>query len=170
MKNKKIISYLVATGIGLLVFVCDIVSKYVIEMSLTQEGDTAPFLPGFINFKLVHNDGAAFGVFGGNSALLIVATLIIIAMIIGFYIYRARKLDFPISITLSIGIGLIAGGCFGNLYDRIVFGYVRDFLNFQFMNFPSFNIADASLCVGMAILVIYFIFIFSREEKKRGKQ
>ena len=74
------------------------------------------------------------------------------------------------SVLLGIATGFIVGGCFGNLYDRLVFGYVRDFLNFEFMNFPVFNIADVSLCIGIFLIVIYFIFIMPKEGKKDEKK
>lgn len=166
MKNKKFgLSAILAIVIGVVVLAGDLFSKYLIEASM-MEGEVASFLPGFMNIIVVHNNGAAWGSFAGKQVMLIVLTFILIAIFLAFYIVKSIKSTKPVSVTLGVAVGLIAGGCFGNLYDRLVFGYVRDFLNFEFMNFPVFNIADTALCVGIVVLCVYFIFIYSREGKK----
>lgn len=60
---------------------------------------------------------------------------------------------------------MIFGGAIGNLYDRIAFGYVRDFIKLDFMNFPIFNIADSFLCVGVFLFCIFLIFVEARSGK-----
>lgn len=148
---------------GFLIFalVFDLVTKYVIEskLAVAQESD---FIPGFMNFVVVHNDGAAWNLFSGMQILLIIITFIFLA--IYFWAFFTKKNN---SKLLGIASGLLIGGCLGNLYDRIVFGYVRDFLNFQFINFPVFNIADTCLCVGVFLLALYFIFIYPKQNKEK---
>lgn len=163
--NRKWLSAIFAICFGVVIFVLDIVTKYIATANLA-EGETATFLPKFMNFTLVFNNGAAWNSFAGEQILLIVLTIIIIGLFLAYYVYRYIKSKIPMSKTLGIAVGLIAGGCFGNLYDRIGFGYVRDFLNFEFVKFPVFNIADMALTFGIAILIIYFIFIYPKEEKK----
>ena len=156
---------ILAICFGVVFFVLDIVTKYVATAHLA-EGESASFLPGFMNFVVVFNNGAAWNSFAGEQILLIILTIAIISLFLAYYIVRYIRSKLPMSKLFGIAVGLIAGGCFGNLYDRIGFGYVRDFLNFQFMNFPVFNIADMALTFGIIVLVIYFIFIYPKEEKK----
>lgn len=100
------------------------------------------------------NTGAAFGAFGGKTvALIIVSVLMLVALLI-FSRFIEKK-----TVTYRIGFGLILGGALGNLIDRVVLGYVRDFIYLDFWSgFPTFNIADACLCVGVAIVAVYLLF------------
>lgn len=156
---------ILAITIGVVIFALDIATKYIATSHL-KEGESASFLPGFMNFVVVFNNGAAWNSFAGEQILLIILTIIIIGLFLAYYTVRYVKAKLPMSKLFGIAVGLIAGGCFGNLYDRIGFGYVRDFLNFQFMKFPVFNVADMALTFGIIVLVIYFIFIYPKEEKK----
>ena len=170
MKNKKFgLSHILAIVIGVVILAFDLTTKYVIEANMA-EGEAMDFIPGFMNFIVVHNNGAAWNSFAGEQVLLIVLTFILIAIFLAFYIVKSVKATKPMSKTLWVAVGLIAGGCFGNLYDRLAFGYVRDFLNFQFMSFPVFNIADTALCIGIAVLCVYLIFIYTRENKKEKEE
>lgn len=166
MKIKKIgASVILALSIGLSVLALDLVTKYVLE-SFLPLGSVTPFLPGFINLIIVHNDGAAWNAFAGKQVLLILVTVVIISIFLAYYITKVVKSKKPVSKTLGAAVGLIAGGCFGNLYDRIFLGYVRDFLNFEFMDFPVFNVADMALTFGIITLIVYFIFIYPKEDKQ----
>lgn len=168
MKNNKklIISLSLATGIFVVILIFDLLSKHFIEKTLPNVGDSMDFLPGFINFVYIQNTGAAWGMLAGRPVFLIIMSLLILALYLWFYAVRLKKTKSSPSTTLSISVGFIVGGCLGNLIDRIAFGYVRDFLNFEFMDFPVFNVADISLTVGIILMVIYFIFIYSKEEKR----
>ena len=167
MKNKRfILSISLVCGIFVFVLLFDLLSKHFITQALPQVGDSMNVIPGFINFVYVQNTGAAWGMLAGRPVFLIIVSILILAVYLGFYGLRLKKLKNNVSITLAVSVGLIAGGCIGNLIDRIVFGYVRDFINFQFMDFPVFNVADIALTVGIIIMVIYFIFIYSKEDKK----
>lgn len=166
LKIKKIgASVILALSIGLSVLALDLITKYVLE-SFLPLGSVTTFLPGFINLIIVHNDGAAWNAFAGKQVFLILLTVLIISIFLAYYITKVIKSKKPISKTLGAAVGLIAGGCFGNLYDRIFLGYVRDFLNFEFMDFPVFNVADMALTFGIITLIVYFIFIYPKEEKQ----
>ena len=170
MRNKKFgLSAILAIVIGVLVLALDLITKYVITAGMPHEGMMADFLPGFINVVIVFNTGAGFGILAGRPIFLIVLTIILITVFILFFVMKHVKGEQPVSVLLGVAAGFVVGGCFGNLYDRLVFGYVRDFLNFQFMNFPVFNVADICLCVGIALLVVYFLFIMPKENKKGEK-
>ena len=166
MKNKRVILAIVLPCVLFaLLLTLDLVSKHLIDKSLGTVGASKEIIHGFISFIYIHNSGAAWGIFSGRPIFLIIISIIVIALFIAFYVLRLRKFKDKISLWLSVSLGFIAGGCFGNLIDRIAFGYVRDFINFDFMNFPVFNVADICLAVGIILLFIYFIFFYSKEEK-----
>lgn len=166
MKNKNLlISVLLPSLIFAGILLLDLLTKHFIIDKLPNEGDSMEVIPNFINFVYVKNTGAAWGVLAGRPIFLIVVSLIIMAIYLAFYILRAKKFNGKIHACLAVSVGLIAGGCFGNLIDRIALGYVRDFINFQFFDFPVFNFADVALTFGIIVMVIYFFFIYTKEEK-----
>ena len=142
--------------------VADLLSKHFIDASLPL-GGSAEFLPGFINIQTVHNSGAAWGIFSGSQTFLIILTFIFIVVLA--WVAYAEKTKNPL---FHIALGLIFAGSIGNLVDRLAFGYVRDFLHFEFWDsFPVFNIADICLCLGVAMLLIYFIVVLVKRYKKK---
>ena len=70
---------------------------------------------------------------------------------------------------MCTALSLLAGGAVGNLIDRVVYGYVVDFLDFCLIDFPVFNIADIFIVIGAILLAIYFIFFDKEEEKETEK-
>lgn len=169
MKSKFFKTYFVAIAVAVFVFVFDMLTKYLLIGSLIPNvGDSASFIEGFINFVHVQNFGASWGIFGGQTWLLIIISIVITAVLLWFYISKLKNSKSEkngIDILLSVTIGFVVGGCLGNLYDRLVFGYVRDFINFQFMDFPVFNIADSAITIGVVLFIIYFIIGFVKEAK-----
>lgn len=168
MKSKFFKTYFVAIAVAVFVFVFDMLTKYLLIGSLIPNvGDSASFIEGFINFVHVQNFGASWGIFGGQTWLLIVISLVVTAVLLWFYIKKIKNSNSVkgMQILLSVTIGFIVGGCLGNLYDRLAFGYVRDFINFQFMDFPVFNIADSAITIGVVLFIIYFIIGFVKEAK-----
>ncbi len=101
---------------------------------------------GFARITHGTNTGTAFGLLPNQTMFLIVASIIAIGFLV--YFYRAYALPKPI---LRFAIGLQLGGAFGNLYDRLAYGAVTDFIDIG--PWPIFNIADSSICIGMAILI-----------------
>ncbi len=109
-------------------------------------------VPGFFYLVHVGNTGAAWSLFSGRSAVLAVlagATLVAIGIWRGPLGLRHR--------TVQVAFGLLCGGIAGNLLDRIVHGYVTDFLDFHFGTYvyPTFNLADSGICVGTVLYVIH---------------
>ena len=172
MKNKKMwISIILSISIFGAILLLDLLSKGLIIPNLIPNvGDRVGIIPKFISFIYVKNFGAAWGILGGRNIFLIVISIVILALFITFYVLRVKKVKNKSSCLLGISVGLIAGGCIGNLFDRLVFGYVRDFINFDFMDFPVFNFADIALTFGVIIMVVYFIFYYSKEEKSGKKE
>ena len=117
-------------------------------------------------FRLVHinNTGAVFGLFQGHSFALAIFASVIIAVLLfyGFFIYR----HFPFLDTIlgRLALGLILGGAVGNLVDRLRFGQVTDFLDFNFWPW-TFNIADSAVTIGVIIFAGSLLYL-ARAEKQ----
>ena len=144
MKKKyiKIIMYTI-----LLIFI-DQISKLLVMSFLKDE---IVFINNFFSFLFVKNYGAAFGLFGGNVLLLIAITCALIC----YLIY-----DIKIHINDKLNVicsSLILSGAIGNLIDRIIYGYVIDFLDFNIFgyDYPIFNLADSFIFVGVMLIIIY---------------
>ena len=136
----------------LVLFLIDQISKIIVQGGNVN----LPVIKGFLTFRYVKNEGAAFSFLADKSwAQIFFIALTTVAMI-GFFIWYllANKKKR----TLRFALLLIINGALGNLVDRVAFGYVRDFVSFSFFK-PIFNIADAVLCIGAALLVIHFLFL-----------
>ena len=170
MKNKKLWSIIIAVSVFVVVLTLDLLTKeFIISKYIPQEGDSHDVIPGFFNLLHVRNQGAGWGVLSGKPILLIIMSAIILILFVVFYALRVRMVGNRSSIWFAISVGLIAGGCLGNMIDRFVFAEVRDFINLQFISFPTFNIADVAICVGIVTVIIYFLFFYSKEEKGSKK-
>ena len=137
-------------SISSLVVIIDRLTKYILCRNFS-EGQSARVVPGLFHITLVLNSGAAFGLFKGRSVFFTVLTALVIVLIC-FYIWRGGCKD----LLILTALGLILGGAVGNLIDRVMFGYVIDFLDFRI--WPVFNIADASITIGAFILAVRLIF------------
>jgi signal peptidase II len=164
LKNKALLSIILAGSIFVGILLLDLLTKaFIIPNIIPNVGDKVVIIPNLISFVYVKNTGAAWGIFGGGQVFLIVISAVVLALFIAFYVLRVKKVGNRSSMLLGISVGLIAGGCIGNMVDRIFLGYVRDFINFEFMNFPVFNFADIALTFGVIIMIIYFLFFFTKE-------
>ena len=132
---------------GLLIVVTDQLSKAWIRTNL-PEGQSL-FNTGFLRITHVHNTGAAFGLFPGQSFALAIVALIGIAAILVYALVIHRRLLLPDSMLSKSALGLVLGGTVGNLIDRLRFGYVTDFIDFGY--WPAFNVADSAITVGVII-------------------
>ena len=171
MKNKKILSPIIAGSIFAFVLLLDLLTKgLIIPNLIPQVGNSVKVIPGFVSFIYAQNKGAAWGILSDSTLLLTILSGIVIVLFLLFYILRVRQVKGKSSMWLAVSVGLIAGGCLGNMIDRIFFGFVRDFINFEFMSFPVFNFADVALTIGVVTLIIYFLFFYSKEsaDKKKG--
>ena len=137
------------------VFAADQFTKFIIKGTL-RLGESWP-ADGLIRITHGSNTGTAFGLLPNQTLFLIFASIIAIGFLV--YFYRAYALPRPI---LRLAIGLQLGGAFGNLFDRVAFGAVTDFIDVGW--WPIFNIADSSICVGMATLIIVLLLFDHRKE------
>lgn len=132
--------------------------------SATTAGyESIVIIPGFFHIVHLGNTGAAWGIFEGMSHWL---GLLAIAALTAIFIFR-RHLNLDL-LPVQISFGLLCGGILGNLIDRMRHGYVVDFLDFHFGNFtwPAFNIADAGICVGVGIYLVFSFLHPAALEKK----
>ena len=146
----------------LVVFLLDQVSKYYIQFTPALHG-SIEIIPKFLYITYCKNTGIAWSMLSGKRLFLIVGGLIEIGVLIYFFIEKMKTKDKWYCFSLA----LMIGGAVGNLYDRCVLGYVRDFIDtYPFgYNFPVFNIADAALCIGVGIILILML-LEERNEKK----
>lgn len=175
---KKYLVFLIYFfSIAVAAIVIDQVTKVLAENFLTL-GEPTPFIPGFIDFTLVYNTGAAFGM--GDDTLWIRIIFVLLSWIVALFligyafylIYKDKKINTFFGVTLA----LILGGDIGNLIDRTFFfdRGVVDFISIQswWPNFGIFNIADACLVVGIFMLIGYLIYDeikTSKEEKEHNE-
>lgn len=160
LRNKIIV--LVVLSVAILAL--DLITKYVIcGMFAENEGITA--IPYLFNIIVVHNEGAAWGILSGNQIGLIILSILLFAFLVWYFVKEKKK-----SWLLVVSMAFIYGGCIGNLFDRIVFGYVRDFIQFAFwQSFPIFNFADVFLTVGVILFAIYLIIFLVKKEKSEDE-
>lgn len=161
LRNKIIV--LVVLSVAILAL--DLITKYVIcGMFAENEGITA--IPYLFNIIVVHNEGAAWGILSGNQIGLIILSVLLFAFLVWYFVKEKKK-----SWLLVVSMAFIYGGCIGNLFDRIVFGYVRDFIQFAFwQSFPIFNFADVFLTVGVILFAIYLIIFLVKKEKSEDTE
>lgn len=148
-------------GITSILFLMDQITKMVVshKMRLQQE---ITIIPNFFSLIYVKNTGAAFSILENNSLLLIIISVLAIVMI-QKYIKKIPNLE-PLE---WISIGLLLGGIFGNLIDRIIYHAVIDFLSFIIIGyyFPIFNVADIGITVGICLLILSQLIKKKEEEK-----
>ena len=121
---------------------------------LLSFGESLPVIKNFLHMTIVHNTGIAFGLFRDRGIVFIIIPVIALILLI-FNIYYYRQNNEGLSRTYIVAFSLILAGAIGNLYDRIVFGYVIDFIDFRV--WPVFNIADSAITIG-ACLVAFKCF------------
>lgn len=138
---------------GLLALALDQFSKWIVLRSLGPGSDreAVTVIPHVLWFIFVRNTGSAFGLFQGSAGpLKVVAILAVLALAV--YYMRAAKGD-PI---VSIALGLQVGGAIGNIVDRFRHGYVVDWIHVP--RWPTFNIADSAITIGVVLLMYALIF------------
>lgn len=149
-------------ALGLIVLFLDQITKQAIRSNLVY-GESRPIIDGFFNLVYVRNDGAAWNILSGHGIILI---LISVSVLVLLGIYRRSFLQEQFS--HKILLGLLIGGIAGNLVDRIRFGWVTDFLDFQFgsYHYPSFNVADSAICIAIGLYVLTNLF----QKKEEGQE
>ena len=142
--------YLVGLGIAAAIVVADLLTKR--YAALNFDGNPVEIIPGFFGFTFVENPGGAFGMFQNGGVVIGIAAVIITVVVL-----VALAAERPLAETIALG--LVVGGAVGNLVDRfargegIIDGPVIDWVELWWI--PTFNIADASVTVAVAVLLIH---------------
>lgn len=142
------------------IIVLDQIFKYWITNNIGLT-DSLTVIPNVMDFVYVKNTGAAFSFLADRAYGIIILSIISILFCIFALWFMIKKK--PKSKMLKIAIALMLSGALGNAIDRIFRGYVVDFIEATFINFPVFNIADIAITFGAALLIIFMIF-FDREK------
>lgn len=136
--------------LGLAILFLDQLTKQAIRANFVY-GESYPVIEGFFNLVYVRNDGAAWNILSGHGIILILISFAVLVLLV---VYRRSFLQEQLS--HKVLLGLMIGGIAGNLIDRIRFGWVTDFLDFEFgsYHYPSFNIADSAICIAVVLYII----------------
>ena len=132
-----------ALAVVILIVVVDRLTKHAVVSGIAL-GDVHKFLPG-VNLVHVRNTGVAFGFFSGGGAVVLTLTLLALGALLVYFALRPRR---P---WLWLPVGLLVGGALGNLIDRLVNGYVTDFIKLPL--WPAFNVADMAITFGVLALL-----------------
>ena len=158
---------MVAVIIGFVVVLLDQATKVIIRQNLIL-GESCPVIAGYFNLTYLRNTGAVWGMFQYQNEWLILLSFLVLLLIAIFYRWLVDQRG-----VHRMAMGLMIGGIIGNLIDRVKLGWVTDFLDFhwQASHWPSFNIADSAICVGVVIYLASSLWLSSpvsaEPEKKR---
>jgi signal peptidase II len=153
---NRIPARVLAYGVAALVFVLDRISKILISHSVSS-WDIHAVIPGFFNIIHTENAGAAFSMLSNAPAewraLLLVAVSAGVQAVIAVLIWRGGS---QAGAIWRLGLALILGGAFGNLFDRVIHGTVTDFLEVYYHDFrwPAFNLADSAITIGAGLIIL----------------
>ncbi|NCD02644.1 MAG: signal peptidase II [Clostridia bacterium] len=144
---------------ALILVALDQLTKYLVLLNVKPVG-TIPIIEGVLSLTYHENRGAVWGIMQGQIPILIVTTLIILVGVLWLY---GRIPDEARYLWLRIIGVLVIAGAIGNFIDRIFRHYVVDFIYFELINFPIFNVADMYVVIAAALLIITVIFIYKDE-------
>ena len=128
-------------------------------------GESAAFWPGVMRLTRVHNYGAAWSSFSGQTTALAVVTVLLMGAVA--YLLVRRIVRHPLGVIA--GLIILAGGV-GNLIDRLFRGYVVDMFDLQFMDYPIFNLADIFVVMGVILGAVYYLWFYDKYDKRSGKE
>ena len=142
-------------GTAALIYLADQVTKALVVANLDHR-EIVPVLGEFVRLWHVRNDGAAFSLLPGATWLFIPVTIVALGMVAWFH--RSFRDRGP---WIHVVLGAVLGGTLGNLTDRVRFGYVVDWVDVGIgdLRWPTFNVADPAVVIGIGILVLYLTFV-----------
>ena len=125
--------------------------------------ESAPLIPGLVELLYIRNTGGGFSILTGHTWVLMLVTS---ALMLGIAVLLVKK-SFPHPLAMWT-LTVVLGGGLGNLIDRVRLGYVVDMFNFQFMDYPVFNVADILVVCGVIGFAAYYVFLYGKKETDYG--
>ncbi|MBP5490876.1 MAG: signal peptidase II [Lachnospiraceae bacterium] len=160
--EPKPIRKLFYAWIPVLIVILDRATKYWAEHWLQKQPNMKiPVIGDYVTFTYLENRGAAWGVMQGKVNFFVILTAVLIVL---FLLLVARTPSDRRYLPLLITFLMLIGGAFGNLYDRIFQKHVTDFISFDVIHFPVFNVADIFVTVSFILLMILLMFRYSEKE------
>jgi signal peptidase II len=148
---SRLLYFLVAVA----VFILDRISKLLIEVHLPLH-NSKTIIPGFFDLAHTRNTGVAFGFFANSDSPWVPQALTLVSggALLAILVFSLR--NSTLNWKLQLGLMLVLGGAAGNLYDRVFYGYVTDFIEvyYQSYHWPTFNVADSSISTGIGLLLL----------------
>lgn len=143
--------------LSLALILLDMLTKR-LAIAQIQPVGSIPLIKGVFHLTYAENIGAAFSILQGKNVFFIVVVSIAVAVMMGILLFlKGRSIPFYLSVAL-----ILAGGA-GNLVDRILYGYVIDFLDFRLIHFPIFNVAD--ICVVSGVILLCIVILLGKERR-----
>lgn len=161
--KKRYIVFVLQIAAAFTLALCDQVIKSVVTAKIPK-GTHIDVIKGVIGLTYTRNTGAAFSIFSDSTLALSIVTLIMLIALVVYLFLSGFE-----SRTFNIAAAMILGGGTGNLIDRFAKGYVVDYIETLFIDFPIFNFADILVTVGVITVCIYLIYDIVREEKEKKK-
>jgi signal peptidase II len=145
--------WLVFGGVALAILIVDQLTKAWLVANVSA-GEVVNVVGDYVRLIFSQNSGALFGMFSQNAVVFGIASLAVVALIVGYHAKTGR------SLYLSIALGLLLGGALGNLLDRLRLGYVVDFVDIGIggIRFYTFNMADAAISTAILMLIGAAVF------------
>jgi len=150
-------------GWSVFVVLLDQWTKRIVSQSLSY-GASINVIGDFVRITFIKNPGMAFGIQLGNKLFFTIFSLIA-SIVIVIYLFRLK----PENFWARFALASILGGAIGNLIDRVVYSEVIDFIDFRFIRWPVFNVADIAVTLGM-ILLIAFVLLDNKNAKYDDEQ
>ena len=143
----------------------DLLTKAYFDGFAPGEVVAGPFL-GLFRFKLVHNTGMAWGMFSDSTLALGVMSLLVCVVLALYLLVLSPRA----SLAQALGVALVVAGGIGNAIDRFSQGYVVDFIDLAFMDFPVFNVADIGVTCGFVLFLVALVVEWRHEDALRAKE
>jgi len=157
---------MIAIIVGFVIVLLDQAAKVAVRQAFIL-GESRSVIEGYFNLTYLRNTGAVWGLFQSQNEWLIVLSLLVLVLIAVFYRWLVDQRG-----VHRVAMGLMLGGIVGNLIDRIKLGWVTDYLDFYWhaSHWPSFNIADSAICVGVIIYLVSSLWLPSSVANASDKQ
>lgn len=157
---------MILTIVVILIILLDQASKFFANEYLSG-GAAVSLIPNVISLRYHENRGAAWGILADHRWVFMSISIVAILAIFLFLIYTSKQ---KTSFLFRLSLSFFLGGGIGNMIDRIALGYVIDFLQFDFIDFPIFNVADSFITIGACLMIFYLVAdtVTDMKKKKHG--